>query len=44
MAWLAALVDMFSVTNLHNRYDKKFTCHFINDSIYTLSDPITLLP
>ena len=44
MAWSAALVDMFSVTNLHNRHDKKLICHFINDSVYTLSDPVTLLP
>jgi len=35
---------MFSVTNLHNRHDKKLICHFINDSVDTLSDPVTLFP
>jgi len=33
-----------SVTNLHNRYDKKFICHFVYNSVHTLSDPVALLP
>jgi len=43
MAWLAALVDMPSVTNLHNRYDKKLICHLIYDSVRTLPDPVSFL-
>ena len=44
MARLAARVDMFSVTHLYNRYYKKLICHFIDDSVNTLSNPVTLLP
>lgn len=43
-AWLAVLVDMPSVTDLHKRYNKKLICHFIYDSVHTLSDPVALLP
>jgi len=35
---------MVSVTNLHNRYDKSLICHFIDDSVYTLSDPVAFFP
>ena len=44
MAWLAALIDVLSVTNFHHRHDQKLICNFINDSVYTLSDPVALLP
>lgn len=44
MAWLAALIDVLSVTNVHHRHDQKLICNFINDSVYTLSDPVALLP
>ena len=44
MAWLATLVDMLSMTNLHNRYDKKLLFHFIYNSVHTLSDSVALLP
>ena len=44
MAWLAALVDMLSMTNLYNRYHKKLIFHFIYDSVDTLSDSVALLP
>lgn len=44
MAWLAALVDMFSMTNLHRRYDKKLICHFIYDPVQARSDPVGSYP
>ncbi len=44
MAWSAAFVDILSVTNLHDGYDKKFIYHFIYDSVHTVSDTVTLLP
>ena len=44
MVCLVALVDMFTMTNLHNRNDKKIICHFIQDSVYTLSNTVAQLP
>ncbi len=43
MGWLAALVNMLSMSNLHNRYDKKLIFHFIYDSVAPLSDSVALL-
>ncbi len=43
MAASTALVDVLSMANLHNRYDKKLIHHFIDNSVHTLPDSITLL-
>jgi len=44
MASLALLIDMFSVSHLHNRDDKQFIYHFIYDAVCPLPNPVTFLP